>query len=177
MANKTEITHLIPGGIIENKIFLIRGKKVMLDRSLAILYKVPPKRLNEQVKRNIRRFPEDFMFRLTKEEADSLRSQFATLKRGQHVKYLPYAFTEHGILMLSSVLSSERAIQVNIQIMRTFTKLKEILSTHKDLQRKIEDMESKYKQQFKVVFAAIKELLKPLPPPEEPKRITGFRTD
>lgn len=147
----------------------------MLDRNLAILYKVSPKRLNEQVKRNIKRFPEDFMFQLTKEETDSLRSQSATLKRGQHSKYFPYAFTEHGILMLSSVLNSERAIQVNIQIMRTFTKLKEIIMTHKDLQEKIEDLEKKYDQQFKVVFAAIKELLKP--PPEGPKRRIGFHTD
>ena len=172
---KASITHLIPQEVIENKIFLIRGKKVMLDRNLAILYEVPPKRLNEQVKRNIKRFPEDFMFQLTKEEADSLRSQFATLKRGQHSKYFPSAFTEHGILMLSSVLNSERAIQVNIQIMRTFTKLKEIIMTHKDLKRKIEDMERKYDQQFKVVFVAIKELLKPSP--EESKRKIGFRTD
>ena len=174
---KAPITHLISQEVIENKIFLIRGKKVMLDRNLAILYEVPPKRLNEQVKRNIKRFPDDFMFQLTKEETDSLRSQIATLKRGQHSKYFPSAFTEHGILMLSSVLNSERAIQVNIQIMRTFTKLKEIIMTHKNLKRKIEteDMERRYDQQFKVVFVAIKELLKPSP--EESKRKIGFRTD
>lgn len=157
---------------IENKIFLIRGKKVMLDKDLALLYEVPTKRPNEQVKRNIKRFPDDFMVQLSKEEYYSLRSQFATLKRGQHRKYLPYAFTEQGVAMLSSVLNSERAIQVNIQIMRTFTKLREIFATHKDLQRKIEDMESKYDKQFKIVFEAIRQLLEP--PPEKPKGRIGF---
>jgi len=159
---------------IENKILLIRGKKVMLDRDLALLYEVPTKALNQAVKRNIERFPDIFMFQLSKKEYDSLRSQFVTLKRGQHRKYLPYVFTEQGVAMLSSVLKSKRAIQVNIQIMITFTKLRELLATHKDIQRKIEDMESKYDQQFKIVFETIRQLLEPPPVPEKPKGRIGF---
>ncbi|MFH1440421.1 MAG: ORF6N domain-containing protein [Candidatus Omnitrophota bacterium] len=175
--NKTEITHLVPHEVIENKIFLIRGKRVMLDRDLAILYGVETKYLKRQVRRNLDRFPPDFMFKLSKQEFKNWRCQFVTSNSADKMglRYSPYAFTEHGILMLSSVLNSKRAIQVNIQIMRTFTKLKEIILTHKGLQRKIEDMESKYDQQFKVVFTAIKELLKP--PIAEPKRKIGFHAD
>ena len=125
--------NLIPQEHIENRIFFIREQKVMLDRDLAILYDVETKALNQAVKRNVKRFPSDFMFQLTREEATSLRSHFVTLKRGRHSKYAPYAFTEHGILMLSSVLNSQRAIQVNIQIMRTFTKLREMLASHVEL--------------------------------------------
>ncbi len=157
--------------IIENKIFLIRGKKVVLDRNLAQLYGVETKVINQAVKRNIERFPNDFMFQLTVKEASSLRSHFVTLKRGQHLKYLPYAFTEYGILMLSSVLNSPRAIQVNIQIMRTFTKLREMLSTHVELKQKIENLEKKYDYQFKIVFETIKKLLEP---PDKPKNPIGF---
>ncbi|HHT9108278.1 MAG TPA: ORF6N domain-containing protein [Candidatus Wunengus sp. YC63] len=157
---------------IENKIFSIRSKRVMLDRDLANLYQVETKVLNQAVKRNIQRFPDDFMFQLTREEFNSLRSQIVTLKRGQHRKYLPYVFTEQGVAMLSSVLNSKRAIQVNIQIMRAFIKLKEMLSTHKDLKQKIEEMEKKYDYQFKIVFDAIKQLLEP---PEEPKGKIGFQ--
>ncbi|MFZ3122659.1 MAG: ORF6N domain-containing protein [Thermodesulfovibrionales bacterium] len=165
--------NLIPVEIIERKIYLIRSQKVMLDSDLAKLYGVPIKRLNEQVRRNLKRFPSDFMFQLTKEEADSLRSQIASLKngRGEHRKYLPYAFTENGVAMLSSILNSERAIDVNIQIMRTFTKLREMLLTHKDLQKKIEELERKYDMQFKVVFDAIRQLMAP---PEPKKRKIGF---
>jgi phage regulator Rha-like protein len=153
------MSNIIPQEIIETKIILIRGKKVMLDKNLARLYGVETRALNQAVRRNIARFPEDFMFQLTKEEAEELlRSQFVTLKRGQHSKYLPYAFTENGVAMLSSVLNSQRAVQVNIQIMRTFTKLREMLITHKDLKDKIEAMEKKYDYQFKIVFDAIKEL-------------------
>lgn len=162
---------------IENKIFLIRDKKVMLDRDLAELYRVTTGNLNKAVKRNIERFPEIFMFQLTKNELGSLRFQFGSLKRGQHRKYLPYAFTEQGVAMLSSVLKSKRAIQVNIQIMITFTKIREILATHKDLQRKIETLEGKYKQhdqQFKIVFEVIRQLLEPPPAPEKPKGRIGF---
>lgn len=158
---------LIPLETIQNKIYLIRGQKVVLDNDLAALYQVSTKRLNEQVKRNLKRFPDDFMIRLTQEENNSLRSHFATLKRGKHKKYLPYAFTEQGVAMLSSVLNSERAIQVNTAIMRAFIKLPEVMSTHKDLTRKIDDMEKKYDAQFKVVFEAIRRLLTP---PEKPKR-------
>lgn len=165
--------NLIPVEIIERKIYLIRSQKVMLDSDLAKLYGVQIKRLNEQVRRNLKRFPADFMFQLTKEETNSLRSQAATLKngRGEHRKYLPYAFTENGVAMLSSVLNSERAIEVNIQIMRTFIKLREMLLTHKDLQRKIEDLEKKYDAQFKVVFDAIRQLVSP---PEPKKKKIGF---
>ena len=162
---------------IENKILLIRDKKVILDNELATLYEVKTKVFNQAVKRNLERFPEDFMFQLSKAEYDSLRSQFVTLKRGQHRKYFPYAFTEQGVAMLSSVLNSKRAIMVNIQIMRTFTKLREILATHKDLQLKIEALEGKYKQhdqKFKIVFEAIRQLLEPPPVPEKPKRRIGF---
>jgi hypothetical protein len=133
---------LIPIESIERRIFLIRGHKVMLDRDLAELYGVTTKRLNEQVKRNRGRFPEDFMFQLSLEEGKSilaLRSQFATLKRGWHLKYAPYAFTEHGVAMLSSVLNSQRAVQMNILIIRAFVALREMLATHKDLARKIEE--------------------------------------
>ena len=132
----------------------------MLDRDLAELYEVETRALNQAVKRNLNRFPEDFMFMLTPEETTELsRSQFVILKRGQNIKYLPYAFTENGVAMLSSVLSSERAVEVNIQIMRTFTRLREMLLTHKDLQRKIDNMEKKYDHQFKIVFDAIKQLI------------------
>jgi len=161
---------------IEKKILLIRGKKVMLDRDLALLYEVPTKRLNEQVKRNIKRFPPDFMLQLTKKEFENLKSHFATSSWGGTRK-LPMVFTEQGVAMLSTVLNSERAIMVNIQIMRTFTKLRELFATHKDLQRKIETLEGKYKQhdkQFKVVFEAIRQLLEPPPVPEKPKGRIGF---
>jgi phage regulator Rha-like protein len=155
-------TEVIPQQIIEGKILIIRGKKVMLDRDLAALYAVETRTLNQAVRRNIKRFPEDFMFQLSQEEAVELsRSQIVILKRGQNIKYLPYAFTENGVAMLSSVLNSERAISVNIQIMRTFTKLRELLATHKELKQKIEGMEKKYDHQFKIVFDAIKRLIEP----------------
>ena len=157
---------LIPLEMIENKIFLIRNSKVMLDRNLAMLYGVETKALNQAVRRNLERFPKDFMFQLTKNEIDSLRSQIVTLKRGQHLKYLPYVFTEHGILMLSSVLNSHRAILVNIEIMRIFTRLRGMLANHVELRRKIEDMEKKYDLQFKVVFDTIKKLLDPRQKPK-----------
>ncbi len=134
----------------------------MLDRDLAVLYGVETKALKQAVKRNLKRFPDDFMFQLTVEEArELLRSQNVTLKRGQHFKYLPYVFTENGVAMLSSVLSSEQAILVNIQILRTFTRIREILATHGELKLKIEDMEKKYDGQFRVVFEAIRQLMAP----------------
>ncbi len=131
----------------------------MLDKDLVELYDVETKALKQAVRRNIDRFPADFMFELIKEENLSLRSQNVTLKRGQHSKYLPFAFTEQGVAMLSSVLKSDRAIRVNIQIMRAFTQLRKMLSTHEDLKRKIESMEKKYDEQFQIVFQAIKQLL------------------
>jgi len=155
---------LMPVEIIERKIYLIRAHKVLLDSDLAELYGVEVKQLKRQVRRNIKRFPEDFMFQLQKEEYESLRSHFGTLKRGEHAKYFPYAFTEQGVAMLSSVLNSDRAIEVNIQIMRAFVKLREMLSTHKDLARKLADMEKKYDTQFKVVFDAIRQLMSPTVP-------------
>ena len=156
---------------IHNLIYLIRGQKVMLDRDLAKLYGVETKQLKRAVRRNSRRFPRDFMLELTKEEYDSLRSQFGTFKRGGHSKYLPFAFTEQGVAMLSSVLNSKRAIDVNIEIMRAFVRLREILSTHRDLERKLIALEKKYDEQFKVVFDAIKALMKE---EEKPKRKIGF---
>ena len=154
---------------IEGKILLIRGQKVMFDRDLAELYGVETRVLNQAVRRNIKRFPDDFMFQLTKEENNYLRSQFVTLKkrRGQHRKYLPYAFTEHGILMLSSVLNSEKAIQINIRIMRAFTKLRDVLATHKDLQKKIEE----HDKQIKYVFQILNRILTP---PRPSRKKIGF---
>jgi phage regulator Rha-like protein len=156
----------------------------MLDRDLAKLYGVAAKVLNQAVKRNIKRFPGNFMFQLSWEEVESLRSQFVTLniskteasRRGRHSKYLPYAFTEHGVAMLSSVLNSERAIQGNILIMRAFTKLRGILLTHKELATKIEILEKKYAEHdktIKAIFEAIKQLLEP--PLVKEKKIIGFR--
>ena len=159
---------------IENRIYLIRGQKVMLDKDLAMLYKVPTKRLNEAVKRGQSRFPEDFMFQLTWEEAKALRSQFATLKRGRHIKYLPYVFTEQGIAMLSSVLNSEQAIEVNIVIMRTFLKLRQIISTHKELADKFKELEGrvgKHDIEIRSIFEAIRKMLVI---EEKPKRRIGF---
>jgi hypothetical protein len=168
---------LVPIERIESRILLIRGQKVMLDKDLARLYEVPTKVLNQAVKRNCGRFPEDFVFHLTWDEVTFLRSQFVTLKpdlskQGKHIKYLPLAFTEYGVAMLSSVLKSERAIQVNIAIMRTFGKLRQILSTHKNLREKIEKMERKYDKQFAVVFEAIKRMIEE--PKTEKRRKIGF---
>jgi len=159
---------------IEEQILLIRGQRVMLDTALADLYRVEVKVLNQAVRRNIDRFPADFMLRLGAEEADSLRSQSVTLKnrRGQHRKYLPYAFTEQGIGMLSSVLKSKRAVMVNIEIMRTFVRLRQMLSENAELARKLNALEKKYDAQFKVVFDAIRELM--TPPHASKKRPIGF---
>ena len=158
---------------IERRILLIRGQKVMLDADLAGLYGVPTKKLNQAVKRNVERFPGDFMFRLTKHEAAAvLRSQIVTSNDGRGGRrYNPYAFTEQGVAMLSSVLRSPRAIQVNIAIMRAFVKLREILATHRDLARRLDQMESKYDAQFKIVFDAIRELMTP---PQKSRRRIGF---
>ena len=160
---------------IERCILLVRGHKVMLDSDLAKLYGVTTKRLNEQVRRNQGRFPADFMFRLTPEEAFSLkrsRTQNATLKRGQNIKYLPFAFTEHGAVMLASVLNSSIAVRASIQVVRAFVRLREILSTHRDLARKLEELERRYDARFRVIFDAIRELMSP---PEPPRRRIGFQ--
>ena len=171
--SKKSTTVLMPQEVVESRILLIKGKKVMLDRDLAELYEVKPIRLREQVKRNKRRFPYDFMFQLNKQETKELIANCDRFKTIKHSHFNPYAFTEQGVAMLSSVLNSERAITVNIQIMRAFTRLREIIMTHKDLQRKIEDVEKKYDQQFKVVFEAIRQLLEP-PPLEKSNRKIGF---
>jgi hypothetical protein len=126
---------------IAGLIHFIRGEKIILDADLARLYEVPTKVLKQAVRRNITRFPEDFMFQLTENEASGLRSQFVTLKRGQHLKYMPFAFSEQGVAMLSSVLNSERAIQVNIAIMRAFVQMRRFLETHRELALKIEELE------------------------------------
>lgn len=159
---------------IEEKILLIRGQRVMLDRDLAELYGVQTFRLNEAVKRNMKRFPEDFMFKLTWDETTGLRSQFAILNLKDHAKYRPYAFTELGVAMLSSVLNSDKAIQVNIEIMRTFIKIRNILAEHKDLIKKVEAMEKNYDRQFRIVFDYIRELTRPA---EKSKRQIGFQND
>lgn len=176
------MNNLIPVELIENKIYIIRGQKVMLASDLAKLYCVPTKRLNEQVKRNSERFPLDFMFRLNLKEAQSiekhhrisdLRSQFATSKWGGS-RYRPYVFTEQGVAMLSSVLNSKRAIQVNIAIMRTFVKLRQILSSNKELAQKLKDLEQKYEKhdiEIQSVFEAIRQLMLPK---EKPSKKFGF---
>lgn len=166
------MSDLIPAETIAAKILIVRGKRVILDRDLAVLYEVKTKRLNEQVARNRKRFPEDFMFQLTEEETDFLRSHFATSNRGGR-RYLPYVFTQEGVAMLSSVLNSERAIMVNIQIMRAFAQLRRMLLTNRGLRCKIEEMEKKYDKQFAIVFQAIKQLLEP--PPVKEKKIIGFK--
>jgi hypothetical protein len=165
---------LIPSERIERSILFFRGHRVMIDTDLAELYGVEIRVLNQGVKRNIKRFPDDFMFQLTKEEYESLRSQFVTLKsgRGGHRKYLPYVFTEQGVAMLSSVLNSERAIEVNILIMRAFVRLREMITTHKDLVRKLDILEKKYDQQFAVVFEAIRQLMSN---PTPKKKLIGFK--
>lgn len=167
-------SHLpIPIDQIECLILLVRGHKVILDSKLAELYGVPTFRLNEQVKRNLKRFPSDFMFQLTAGESESLRSQIAILKRGRgkHRKYLPYVFTEQGVAMLSGILNSNRAIQVNIEIMRAFVRLRQLLSSNKELARKLEELEKKYDVQFKIVFDAIRKLMAP---PLSKARKIGF---
>ena len=162
---------IVPVEVIEGKIYLIRGQKVMLDADLALLYGVETKNLLRSVKRDIERFPADFMFQLTMEEFKNLRLHFGTSSQWGGRRYHPYAFTEQGVAMLSSVLNSYRAINVNIEIMRAFVKLREILATHKDLARKLNEMEKKYDAQFKVVFDTIRQLMIP---PETKKRKTGF---
>jgi DNA-binding PadR family transcriptional regulator len=165
---------LVPRERIEQTILLIRGHRVMLDADLAILYGVPTKRLNEQVQRNKKRFPSDFMFQLTPAEVERLRSQFATSKTGSGGRrYRPYAFTEQGVAMLSSVLHSERAIQVNIAIMRAFVQLREMIASNKGLARRLNELEKKYDGQFRIVFEAIRELMAE---PEPKSRRIGFKS-
>jgi len=165
---------IVPTELIERGILVLRGHKVLLDEYLATLYQVEVKVLNQAVKRNIKRFPADFMFQLTPDEAVSLRSQFVTLEpgRGKHRKFLPYAFTEQCVAMLSSVLRSDRAVQVNIEIMRAFVRLRRLLQTNADLARRLDALEERYDAQFKAVFDAMRELMDP--PAPRPTRKIGF---
>jgi len=167
------MSNIIPEEKIEKTIYLIRGQKVMLDRDLAGLYGVMTRDLNKAVRRNPDRFPTDFMFQLTRKEFENLMFHFGTSRWGGTRK-LPLAFTELGVAMLSSVLNCKRAIQVNIQIMRTFTRLRQILASHKDILKKIEDLEGKYDRQFKVVFDALRKIIAP---PATPKKRIGFRAE
>lgn len=168
---------LVPAERIENKIYLIRGKKVMLDRELARLYAVATKQLKQAVKRNIERFPEDFMFELSKVEFEEWRSQFVTSKSDRMgLRWRPFAFTEQGVAMLSSVLNSKRAVQVNISIMRVFVRLRKILSNHKDVAIKIDGLERKvgdHDYQIQGIFDAIRKLMNPK---EKKKKRIGFIT-
>jgi len=164
----------VPVSRIENSIFMIRDEKVMLDKDLAAMYGVETRVLIQAVKRNIDRFPNDFMFQLNKDEFSNLRSQIVTSSWGGR-RTPPYAFTEQGVAMLSSVLKSKRAVLVNIEIMRTFVKLRRILTTHSELARKLASLERKYDKKFKLVFDAIREIMAPKYPPK--KRQIGFRSN
>ena len=161
---------MLPAESITNKIYFLRDHKVMLDRDLAELYGVETKVFKQAVRRNKERFPDDFMFVLTNQEVRNLRSQIVTSSWGG-TRYLPMAFTEQGVAMLSSVLNSKRAIQVNIQRIKAFVRLRQMLATHDDLRQKIESMEEKYDKQFRMVFEAIKQLLQE---DEKPKKRIGF---
>jgi ORF6N domain len=162
---------VVPTRQIERRILSIRGQNVMLDGDLAELYDVETKSLNRAVRRNASRFPRDFMFQLTRKEYENLRFQFGTSSLWGGRRYPPLAFTEQGVAMLSSVLRSQRAVQVNIAIMRAFVKLREILASNRDLARRLDAIEKKYDKQFRVVFDAIRELMAP---PEKPQRSIGF---
>ena len=166
-----ESDNLIPMERIESSILLIRGQKVMLDADLAAIYAVSTKRLNEQVKRNLRRFPPDFMFQLTESEKANVVANCDHLARLRFSPYLPYAFTEHGALMLANVLNSERAVVASVQVVRAFVRLRSLLASHAELARKLEALEKKYDAQFKVVFDAIRQLMNP---PVSPRRYIGY---
>ena len=173
---------IIAEEIIISKIFTIRGKQVMLSQDLADLYQVETKALNQQVKRNKGKFPESYMFQLTSEEYSRIRSQNVTLKRGQHAKYLPYAFTEHGILMLSSVLNSERADKVSMIIVETFIRLREIIFLNKDVLNQLEKVQSKLSEhdnQLMVIFEYIRQIeqLKQTETDFKNRRRIGFKGD
>ena len=168
-----EIT--IPNEIIINKIYVVRGQKVMLDRDLAELYGVETRRLKEQVRRNINRFPKSFMFELTKEEHTALRSQFATLKRGRHSKYPPFVFTEHGILMLSSVLNSELAVKMSVQIIETFVQLRKLANNYDEIMTKINQMEARNNEQFSEIYEVLQRLLSK--PEQQPRKQIGYKTE
>ncbi len=168
------MTSIVPTESIVNKIVFLRSEKVLLDHDLAELYGVETKVLKQAVRRNIKRFPDDFMFELTKEENQSLRSQNVTLKRGQHSKYSPFAFTEQGVAMLSSVLNSERAIEVNISIMRAFVQLRKMIVSHDKLAGKLAELEQhleSHDEQIQAIFEAIRQLMAP---PAKSRKKIGF---
>jgi len=168
---------VIPDEVIMNKIIVLREKKVMIDRDLAELYGVTTKRLNEQVKRNKKRFPEDFMFQLTVEEKTEVVAKCDHLKILKYSPNLPFAFTEHGAVMLASILNSETAIEVNIQVVRVFTKMREMILTHKDILLQLEKIEKKltnHDEDIALIFQYLKQLLNP---PQPPRRKIGFRKD
>jgi phage regulator Rha-like protein len=171
---KTSIS-LVPIARIERKILIIRNEKIMLDSDLAELYDLETKQLVRAMKRNIDRFPDDFMFQLTYEEFEILRNQVGTSSQWGGRRYPPYAFTEHGVAMLSSILNSSRAIKVNIEIMRIFSRLRRLLATHTELERKIAGLEKKYDAQFKMVFDAIRELM--IPPEPKEKDTIGYLSE
>lgn len=165
------MANIVPTEIIEQRIFLIRGEKVMVDRDLAELYQVQTKVLNQSVKRNLDRFPPNFMFQLSEKERDELVTNCDRFERLKHSTSLPFVFTEQSVAMLSSVLRSKRAIQVNIQIMNTFVQLRRMLADNKALAQRLDELERKYDAQFKVVFDALRKLISP---PDPPKRRIGF---
>jgi hypothetical protein len=179
MGKKKTAASLMPAERIERAILLIRGQKVLLDSELAILYGVETRDLNQAVKRNEKRFPEDFMFQLSAEEFMNWRSQIVisnpAAKMG--LRRRPYAFTEQGVAMLSSVLRSDRAVAVNIEIMRTFVRLRQMLASHADLARRLDELEAKYDSQFRVVFDAIRQLMAPPDPPKKPRIGFHARSD
>ena len=164
---------------IERRILLLRGQKVMLDKDLAELYAVETKRLNEQVRRNAERFPEDFMFQLTAEESEALRSQIATLKpgRGQHRKYLPYVFTEHGALMAANVLNSPRAVEASVYVVRAFVRLREVLASNAELAKKLDALEKKLSTHDQAITGLINAIRQLTAPPTTKKRGIGFLID
>jgi len=164
------VKSLVAMEVVEKKILLIRGQKVILDVDLAELYDVTTKVFNQAVKRNVDRFPKDFMFQLTADEALTIRSQFVTASR-RNIRYLPYAFTEHGIIMAASILNSQRAIDASVYVVRAFIKLREMIASHKDLTKKLNELEKKYDGQFQIVFEAIRQLIEV---EEKPKRRIGF---
>ncbi|HEY5969384.1 MAG TPA: ORF6N domain-containing protein [Chitinophagaceae bacterium] len=172
---KTNKELLIPDELVMNKIYLIRGQKVMLDKDLAELYDIKPIRLREQVKRNNSRFPENFMFQLSEKEVNTMVSQNAIPSRKHLGGYLPYAFTEHGVLMLANVLRSERAIQVSIRIIEIFVKIRETLLAHKDILLQLEKIEKKlagHDENITLIFGYLKQLLNP---PQQSRRKIGFK--
>ncbi len=164
-------TQLLPSELIERRILVIRGQRVMIDTDLAMLYGVATKRLKEQVKRNPNRFPPDFMFELTAEEKGEVVANCDHLRKLKYSPYPPFAFFEHGVLMLANVLNNPRAVEISAQIVRTFVRLRTMLATHKELARQVEEMEKKYDGQFRTVFDSLRRLLEP---PGKPKRRIGF---